>query len=76
MATYNPHSGQKIDCCPDNTPTEMPTPVVRERWFICMGCDHFDAGQCDLVSEDLASYVRKIGARCPVTVSHWSQPKW
>lgn len=66
MATYNPHTKRKIDCCPDDTPTEMPTPVVRERWFICNHCDHFKEAQCDLISVDLGKYIRGVASVCHI----------
>jgi len=66
MASYNPFTGQKIDCCPPAVPQEMPTHIVRERWFICEKCDHFKEGRCNLISVELAEYVRGIGAKCHI----------
>ena len=76
MPSYNPHTGQKIDCCPENVPVEMPTLIVRERWFICMKCEHFNAGMCDLISVDLAQFSRKVTSKCPISESPSGLPKW
>lgn len=63
------HSGNdKQACCDGDHTAEVTAPVIKVRLRLCSACSCFDIGECKMLTEPLAVFIRKEGSKCPVSV--------